>query len=59
MYLENMKHILEKGIERTDRTEVGTISSFGVMMKYNLCDTFPISICHPRTFAKVGGHCFH
>jgi dihydrofolate reductase/thymidylate synthase len=42
-YLENMNNILETGIERDDRTGVGTISEFGVMMKYNLTDTFPIS----------------
>ncbi len=43
MYLDNMKDILEKGIERDDRTGVGTISKFGIMMKYDLQDTFPIS----------------
>lgn len=43
IYLEHMKNILEKGIERTDRTNTGTISEFGLMMKYNLQDTFPIS----------------
>jgi dihydrofolate reductase / thymidylate synthase len=43
LYLENMKEILERGIERDDRTGVGTISKFGIMMKYDLQDTFPIS----------------
>ena len=42
-YLKNMELILEKGIERTDRTNTGTISEFGLMMKFNLEDTFPIS----------------
>jgi len=43
LYLENMKSILETGIERNDRTGIGTISEFGLLMKYNLTDTFPIS----------------
>ena len=41
-YLNNMKYILEKGIERSDRTNVGTISQFGIMMKFDLSDTFPL-----------------
>ena len=43
LYLENMQSILETGIERDDRTGIGTISEFGLLMKYNLTDTFPIS----------------
>ena len=41
-YLKNMTYILEKGIERSDRTNVGTISQFGIMMKFDLTDTFPL-----------------
>lgn len=43
LYLKNMKEILENGIERTDRTKVGTISKMGILMDYDLKDTFPIS----------------
>lgn len=43
LYLDNMKDIVENGIERIDRTQVGTISKMGILMRYNLKDTFPIS----------------
>ena len=43
IYLNNMKDIVDNGIERSDRTGVGTISKFGITMKYDLRDTFPIS----------------
>ena len=41
-YLNNMTYILEEGIERNDRTNVGTISQFGIMMKFDLSNTFPL-----------------
>tara|TARA_B100000575_G_scaffold272996_1_gene255561 strand:- start:4631 stop:6130 length:1500 start_codon:yes stop_codon:yes gene_type:complete len=42
-YLNLMKFILENGIERNDRTNTGTISTFGNILKFNLRDTFPLS----------------
>ena len=42
-YLETMNNILTKGITRGDRTGTGTLSLFGLQLKYNLQDTFPIS----------------
>jgi len=41
-YLNTLKEILDDGIERNDRTNVGTLSVFGKSFKYNLRDTFPI-----------------
>lgn len=42
-YLDLMAHLLEQGDKRTDRTGVGTLSSFGAMMRFDLSDgTFPI-----------------
>ena len=38
-----MEDILTNGIERNDRTNVGTISQFGLTLKYDLKDTFPAS----------------
>ncbi|WP_029013838.1 thymidylate synthase [Niveispirillum irakense] len=42
-YLDLMAHILEKGDRRVDRTGVGTLSSFGAMIRFDLSDgTAPI-----------------
>lgn len=41
-YLDLLEQLLEKGDRRIDRTGVGTLSSFGAMMRFDLSDgTFP------------------
>ncbi|AMO37342.1 thymidylate synthase [Thauera humireducens] len=41
-YLELMRHVLEHGDRKTDRTGTGTLSVFGWQMRFRLQDGFPL-----------------
>ena len=40
-YLDLMRHVLENGVKKTDRTGVGTLSVFGYQTRYDLSQGFP------------------
>jgi len=42
-YLDFLKHILEKGERRENRTAIETISTFGYQMRFNLEEGFPLT----------------
>lgn len=52
-YLDLLRHILENGEEKKDRTGTGTVSVFGYQSKYDLREGFPLLTTKKVLFSAV------
>lgn len=53
IYLDALQHILDNGIDRSDRTGTGTRSVFGMQTRYNVSKEFPAITTKKLAFKAV------
>ncbi|WP_017728547.1 thymidylate synthase [Halalkalibacterium ligniniphilum] len=54
-YHDLLRHVLENGIKKEDRTGTGTLSTFGYQMRFNLQEGFPLVTTKYVNYEKVLG----
>ena len=52
-YLDVLRNIMDNGINRPDRTGVGSRAIFGVSMRFNMKDGFPAVTTKKLAFESV------
>jgi len=52
-YLEALKYVLENGVDRPDRTGIGTRAVFGMQLRFNMQDGFPAVTTKKLMFRSV------
>jgi len=52
-YLDALQHILDHGVDRPDRTGVGSRAVFGMQMRYDMADGFPAVTTKKLAFKAV------
>ena len=57
-YHELLRYILANGVEKTDRTGVGTKSVFGYQMRFDLQEGFPMVTTKRVPFSLVSSELF-